>query len=104
MFKEGKGKAAAMPITIRGVEYPSQHAAAKAVGVSPVAIHKAKIAGRLDTVGLKPARTEAVPVSVRGEVYRSQYAAAKALNLSKTTIYNALERGTLDRVGMRKGI
>ncbi len=39
-------------IWIRGKHYPSQTAAAKALGVSPAAISKAKRLGRLHTVGL----------------------------------------------------
>ena len=45
-------KIAAIPITIRGVEYPSQLMAAEILGVSPPTIYKAKKRGRLHSVGL----------------------------------------------------
>lgn len=92
----------ATPLTIRGVEYPSQLAAAKALGISVPAICNAKKRGTLETVGLNPKRTEPSPVMIRGVVYRSQYAAAKALGLAASTIWNALERGSLENAGKRK--
>lgn len=90
------------PVTIRGVDYPSQLAAAKALGISVSAICNAKKRGRLDTVGLNPKKTEPSPVFIRGVTYPSQYAAAKALGVSPTTIWNALERGSLENAGKRK--
>lgn len=90
------------PLTIRGVEYPSLAAAAKAFGISVAAICIARRRGRLETVGLDPKKTAATPVTIRGVTYPSQYAAAKALGLSTTTIWNALERGSIDNVGARK--
>ena len=42
----------AIPVTIRGTEYPSQRAAARALGVGMGTVCKAIAAGRLDTVGL----------------------------------------------------
>mgnify|MGYP007100042869 CR=1 FL=1 len=92
----------AEPLTIRGITYQSQNAAAKAFGISGAAVSIAKKKGRLDTVGLDPKKTEAYPVVIRGVEYPSQYAAAKALNVSPTTIWNALERGKIDNVGARK--
>lgn len=40
------------PITIRGTTYPSQQAAAEALGVSFHAVHIAKKRGRLDFLGI----------------------------------------------------
>jgi hypothetical protein len=97
------GKGLRKSITIRGVEYSSQREAALALGISAVAINRAKTFGRLDTVGLNPARRDPVPVTIRGVLYPSEYAAAKAFGVRPNTIYKALESGTLDNVGTRKG-
>ena len=40
-------------VTIRGTTYPSVAAAARAIRISPTTIHEARVAGRLDTVGLE---------------------------------------------------
>lgn len=40
------------PITIRGIDYPSIQDAAKALGVTPSAISKAKLRGSVDMIGL----------------------------------------------------
>ena len=45
-------KPAESPITIRGVEYPSQLIAAEVLGVAPATISSAKRRGALDAVGL----------------------------------------------------
>jgi hypothetical protein len=89
-------------MVIRGIEYPTLGAAAAALGVSKVAICKARKAGRLDTVGLNPSMSEPIPVKIRGKKYPSMYAAAKALGMSPTTVWSAAGRGTLDNVGARK--
>lgn len=45
-----------VPVTIRGVTYPSIGAAARALGVGRTAVQHAIRLGRLDRVGLGPAR------------------------------------------------
>ena len=41
-----------VPITIRGTDYPSINAAARALKVTPRCVHKALEAGTLDRVGM----------------------------------------------------
>ena len=47
------------PLAIRGVQFPSQFAAARALGVTPRAIRLAVKSGRLDFVGLTAQRKRA---------------------------------------------
>ena len=86
------------PVTIRGVEYPSQAAAAAALGVNPGTIHCAAKHGRLDAVGL--GTNPSKPTTIRGVEYPSRRAAAQALGVSIGGISHAIRRGTLDCVGM----
>lgn len=84
-----------VPTTIRGVEYPSRYAAAKALGVSATAIYEGIEHGYLDRVGLDGAgRSE--PVSIRGRVFPSQRAAARFFKVHQSVISRRLDRGTLD--------
>lgn len=77
-----KGRAA-KPITIRGVTYESQTAAAKALGLSHAAICAAKKEGRLDDVGTGRRRPhKGMAVDVDGKVYPSMKAAARESGLS----------------------
>lgn len=46
------------PITVRGVEYPSRAAAARAFGVTPGAIYHAVRNGREDFVGTRQSTDE----------------------------------------------
>ena len=48
-------------VVIRGVEYPSIRAAAKALGISRQAVHQGLTVGRIDNVGLKKAKAVKVP-------------------------------------------
>lgn len=86
------------PVTIRGVDYPSYGAAAKALGVNQSTIGKAVKEGRTETVGLG-FQGGGCPVMIRGVLYRTQKEAADALGLHPGTIKNALDRGTLDFAG-----
>lgn len=83
-------------ITIRGTVYPSQKAAADALGVKPATISAAAQAGTLDFVGLGPARGERKasasrrPVTIGGATYASRAEAAKALGIAPGAIGAAL--------------
>ena len=72
-----------IPITIRGTTYPSVSAAAKALGVSPDAIRKARAKGTLDKVGLNPrGRHHGLPVQLGKDVYASIPQAVEATGYS----------------------
>ena len=79
-------------VIIRGIEYPSQRAAADALGVKPATISAARDAGTLDFVGLGPcdgerkARTSNRETIIAGKVYPSRTAAAQALGLSLSAV------------------
>lgn len=45
-----------IPVTVRGVRYPSMKAAADALGVVHSTVRKAAMQGTLDSVGLRKAR------------------------------------------------
>ena len=68
-------------VTIRGVDYPSQRAAAEALGVSHQAIAKARMLGTLDRVGTGAGRFSEPYLG-----YPSKGAAAEALGVSKSAI------------------
>lgn len=88
------------PVVIRGRHYPSQKAAAQALGVTPATVNDALNRGTIDRVGLGRAAASAVPVTIRGRRYASQTEAARALGVSLATVWRARRRGTLDRVGL----
>jgi hypothetical protein len=76
-----------VPTLIRGVLYPSQKAAAAALGVHYTTVHKAVEAGTQDRVGLSPrGRRIALPVEIDRVQYPSRRAAAMALRVSKEQI------------------
>lgn len=91
------------PVRIRGVDYPSQVAAARALGVHPTTLQQALCRGKQDGVGLglRPAGGRpGNPVTIRGVWYPSQQAAATALGVTREAITLAIRRGALDRVGL----
>ena len=71
-----------MPIRIRGVVYPSQQAAAIALGVHPTTICKALEAGTLDRVALRMGGNPGKPCVFRGKRYPSRAAAAADCGVS----------------------
>lgn len=76
-----------VPTMIRGVLYPSQGAAARALGVHYTTVQKAMEDGRLDGVGLNPrGRGLSMAVVIDGVEYPSIRQAAKATGLSKELI------------------
>jgi hypothetical protein len=76
-----------VPTLIRGVLYPSQKAAAAALGVHYTTVQKAVDAGTQDRVGMSPrGRRIALPVEIDGVQYPSRRAAAIKLGVSKERI------------------
>jgi hypothetical protein len=78
-------------VTIKGVTYPSQKAAAEALGVSRTTIGMARKNGSLDNVGRGPLHKGCEPVklykiTLGGVHYPSHKAAAEALDLPQTYI------------------
>lgn len=78
-------------VTVRGVTYPSQKAAAEALGVSRTTIGLARKHGTLDNVGRGPLQKGCEPVrlykiALGGVTYPSHKAAAEALGVPQTYI------------------
>lgn len=80
---------AGTPVRIRGVVYPSQRAAAKALGVTPSAVYNALERGAEDNIGLGRQNNNAKPVTIDGVTYRSRAEATRRLGISK---YEAWKR------------
>lgn len=87
----------AQPCRIRGVLYPSQRAAALALGVSEGAISIALAGGWIDQVGLGPRKggqhPNARPVRMNGKRWPSMADASLALNVSVAAISFAVSQG-----------
>lgn len=84
-------KSAPKPVTIRGVNYPSHSAAARALGVSASAVSAAVALGTQDHIGLGNAGRSRIgrrgnPITIGGVTYPSQSTAARALGVSTSTI------------------
>lgn len=92
-------RTAGLPVRIRGVTYPSQRVAARALGISERTIRNALDAGRVDQVGLHPKKGGApgIPCVYRGKHYPSQIAAALACDVSPTSVYRAVRRAMAAR-------
>lgn len=76
------------PVTIRGVTYESQSAAARALGVYVRAIQSAIERGTLATVGLNMnRRNNGVKVSIDGVLYPSIAEASRQTGISYDTLY-----------------
>jgi hypothetical protein len=73
------------PCRIRGVLYPSQKAAAAAIGVTAGTVSGALATGKEDTVGLRLSLRR--PLLVAGVLYQSRGEAADALGISRQSIY-----------------
>lgn len=82
------------PVRIRGVDYPSQAAAARALGVSASAIGMALAVGRPDSAGLGSGAGgghPGKPCWYRGKRYPSRTAAAKACGVSVAAVSKAVK-------------
>ena len=90
----------AIPITIRGTEYPSQIAAARALGVTRQCVSIALKDNRsLDRIGTG---VKAVPVTVYGVKYPSYAAAGRALGVSTAAVRLAFIEGRLHKIKVKK--
>lgn len=91
------------PVTVRGITYPTEDAAASALGVTRKIIDMARQAGWLDGLGLPPLRRhirQSVETVVRNHRYPSRAAAGRAIGVTRMAVSAAARRGTLDRVGL----
>ncbi|MBC6437127.1 MAG: hypothetical protein GDA52_03060 [Rhodobacteraceae bacterium] len=86
------------PITIRGVTYPSQAAAARALGVSTSSVARLARRGEPDSIGIGTKSGQ--PITIRGVTYPSQAAAARALGISRQAVNDATRTGRLERCGL----
>jgi hypothetical protein len=81
------------PVRIRGVLYPSQRAAARALGVTEKTIRNALDAGRIDDTGLGVRRggRPGKPCTFLGKRYASMHEAARATGYSVATVSKAVK-------------
>ena len=70
------------PVRMRGTDYPSQKAAAQALGVGQNTITDALDGGWIDEVGLRKGGQRPKPCTYRGKQYPSRTAAALACGVS----------------------
>lgn len=82
-----------MPVSIRGVIYPSHKDAAKALGVTPAAIsQRLRMTGSADTIGLGLAggvsgnKNAAKPLTIFGMTFESRSQAAKNLGVARGSL------------------
>jgi hypothetical protein len=91
-----------MPITIRGIKYPSRKSAARALGLKASTLAAAIRNGRLDDVGTDAGYAAMYkPITIRGVTYPSRRHAADALGVATGTIANANTKGRLEFVATR---
>ena len=84
-----------VPTMIRGQLYPSQTAAAYALGVSLSRINHAVADGTTDTVGLGRSGRPGKPCYLNGKRWPSRAAAARALGVPASSVAQALRRHNL---------
>ena len=87
-MKRKLGPTEGFPVRVRGVVYPSQRAAATALGVAEKTVRNALDAGTIDLVGLLVAGRPGKPCTYRGAEYPSMTAAAVACGVSEKTVRN----------------
>lgn len=82
----------ACPVRIRGIVYPSQRAAAAALGVTEKTIRNALDAGRIDDTGLGLRRggRPGKPCTFQGKRYPSMHEAARDTGVSVATVSKAV--------------
>ncbi len=78
---------------IRGVEYPSMAAAARALGVHRSVVWRAAERGTLDRVGFG----DKVPVTIDGITYPSLSEAGRALGITRQAVASRVRWGTAQR-------
>jgi hypothetical protein len=81
-----------LPITFRGVAYPSIRAAAQANGIGVTTLWRAIQAGRAEEAGKRGRDAHSMRVTVNGVSYPSARAAALALGYDRTTIATYAQR------------
>lgn len=84
--------ASSTPTLIRGQLYPSQSAAARALGVHPSTVCNALERGTADKIGLAQKGRPGEPCYLNGRLWPSRAAAARALGVSTSAISQALRR------------
>lgn len=84
---------APQPTLIRGQLYPSQTAAARALGVHLSTVNAALNAGTEDRIGLGLQGSPGSPCYMNGKRWPSQAAAARALGVTPAAISRALADG-----------
>lgn len=82
-----------VPVRIRGVTYPSQTAAAEALGVNQSTIAGALDRGTIDRVGCGAGSNSAKPVTLHGVSFPSYRAANQALGRGPTYVQDTLRSG-----------
>lgn len=82
-----------IPVTVRGVLYPSQAAAARALGICRQGITQALQIGDINKVGLRPYTHKSKPITVNGVRYLSIQKAAKATNTPYSTLQSRVTAG-----------
>lgn len=91
---------APQPTLIRGTVYPSQAAAARAIGVHHATVHQALERGKPDGIGAGLIGRPGIPCYINGKSWPSRAAAARAIGVRPASIGKALEAGrTVVRVG-----
>jgi AraC-like DNA-binding protein len=83
------------PVTIRGVTYPSQRAAAAALGVTEGRVSQAAINGRLHMLGTGPGNHGRVAMPCRGldgKMYPTLTEAAAASGMSRRTFQRRMAK------------
>ncbi len=86
-----KPRSVGCPVRIRGILYPSQRAAALALGVTEKTIRNALDAGRIDdtALGLRRGGRPGKPCVFRGKRYPSMHAAALDAGVSVAAVSKA---------------
>ena len=92
-MKRKLGPTEGFPVRVRGVVYPSQRAAATALGVAEKTVRNALDAGRADMIGITGNGRPGKPCTYRGVEYPSLTAAAIACGVSDKTVANDIRRG-----------
>lgn len=81
-----------VPVRIRGKVYPSQTAAAKALGLTQATIRAALERGTLDVAGLGANYNRMVAIRHKERKYNSMAAMSRELNISYAPLRNAVLR------------
>lgn len=89
----------ATPVVIRGVQYPSQTSAARALGVPQSAVYQALERGTLDGVGLGRNHHSKIRMRVDGVEFESIADAAREIGIRPDNLVSS--RRIRDKKGMK---